>query len=722
MIYHTKILFLFIFLVGISIFYLISAESFFISNPEIRSYKVEIDNGLKISYGSDYSITFVPYFVLNNGNVLTWNEIPANIEKDLWKVKMEENYYKYGVNFGNITTAQKNSIKYVVLHRSTSMGLTWDDVRLSGNSIIIKDKVIISHDDLLSTYTIPVINKTDIVISGLDNNWTECLEYNETDCINPITVFNWKDNKDGTWNISFDPTIFIAGGVTVTVNSPLNNSNFNISSVNFNITSNNTLSWCGVSINNGLNITMSNTSGTAFNYTNSSIADGNYNFIVSCNDTANNYGNSGLNYFLVDTIFPQINFTPPTPANGSSQAQNSIFVNVSASDLNNISTFIDFDNSLVGWWRMDDINQTGLGSLVYDKSAYGNNGTAYGNAVQTSAGKLGKGFNFDGDGDYVDAGNDASLDFNTTFTISAWVSSKGGIWERVVSKGGQTAVMGGFELVTGNVENKFIFRISNTTNFPWMETTNTYALNTWHHVVGQWNGTAMLIYVDGVFDKSQAQATYSNSSSYSLKIGRNPVESFKYFNGTIDDVMIFNRSLSADEITALYANQSNRYLTNNFTSLSEGIHTFKAYTQDIAGNVNVSDIYTFTVPATPSQESALAAGGAAGHQGGTGLGSFNLTQIKEMTSTIAGYPCPTDTPFFKRLVSTCKVHNNDICDDGEWFLLNFDCAFDELMFYQMWFIRIVLFLSLVMLIRNSSYFPFAAGFVVLLLYINHVLF
>jgi len=40
------------------------------------------------------------------------------------------------------------------------------------------------------------------------------------------------------------------------------------------------------------------------------------------------------------------------------------------------------------------------------------------------------------------------------------------------------------------------------------------------------------------------------------------------FNGTIDDVMIFNRSLSAEEIQALYANTSSRYLEHNFTSLS----------------------------------------------------------------------------------------------------------------------------------------------------------
>jgi hypothetical protein len=58
------------------------------------------------------------------------------------------------------------------------------------------------------------------------------------------------------------------------------------------------------------------------------------------------------------------------------------------------------------------------------------------------------------------------------------------------------------------------------------------------------------------------------------------------FNGTIDDVMIFNRSLTAAEIAALYANTSSRYVYKNFTSLSDGNHTVKVYTQDIAGNID----------------------------------------------------------------------------------------------------------------------------------------
>jgi len=46
------------------------------------------------------------------------------------------------------------------------------------------------------------------------------------------------------------------------------------------------------------------------------------------------------------------------------------------------------------------------------------------------------------------------------------------------------------------------------------------------------------------------------------------------FNGSIDEVMIFNRSLSTSEISALYNSSANKYY-NNFSGLASGSHSFK---------------------------------------------------------------------------------------------------------------------------------------------------
>ena len=98
-------------------------------------------------------------------------------------------------------------------------------------------------------------------------------------------------------------------------------------------------------------------------------------------------GYSGLYYFSFDTVYPKINFTPPTLGNASTIAVAWIYVNVSVNGTgSNVTTFIDFDNSLVSWWRMDDINSSG------DPQDYTgrNNGSAQGDAAQTDGGYFGK--------------------------------------------------------------------------------------------------------------------------------------------------------------------------------------------------------------------------------------------------------------------------------------------------------------------------------------------
>ncbi len=171
-------------------------------NPNLKNSNVDVSNGLKISY-KDYSVRYVPYFVMKDGTIYNWKDIPSSVQKNMWKKKIRNNKYKYGIDFLNVPQNIRENIKYVVLHRKEVTGLTADDIRIEGNKVIIKNKITINHNDLLSTYKIPIINKTDVVISGLNYNWTECVGWDEEtgECIDTIIESNWKDNGDGTWNI-----------------------------------------------------------------------------------------------------------------------------------------------------------------------------------------------------------------------------------------------------------------------------------------------------------------------------------------------------------------------------------------------------------------------------------------------------------------------------------------------------------------------------------------
>ncbi len=336
-------------------------------------------------------------------------------------------------------------------------------------------------------------------------------------------------------------------------------------------------------------------------YTNQSdLTDGDYTYQGCAEDEAGNVNCTEVRSLTVgaeilDTIPPSIEFVPPTSL-GPTQPEDYILVNVSASDVgkggNNISTFIDFDRSLVLWMRFNESSLMN-GSNVTDFSGYGNNGTVYandssGNARDISSeGYFGRGGSFDGDGDYINISSSNGLNITKEITLSAWVKpvslgqNIGGIVERT-----QT-----YRLLLWK-DDRFVFDYFNSSGDSCGSSSpaNSINANVWYHIVGVKNTTGTSLYVNGLLNDSDNcnVGDMRSSGIYNVEIGRRDLRSNTSFNGTIDDVMIFNRSLSADEIKGLYANTSSKYLMHNFTDLADGNHTFKAYAQDRAGNVNVT--------------------------------------------------------------------------------------------------------------------------------------
>ena len=132
-----------------------------------------------------------------------------------------------------------------------------------------------------------------------------------------------------------------------------------------------------------------------------------------------------LGVFLVSFGFvlalPNISLFNPTPENNDLISNNTFSINISTFDENNLSFFIDYNHSLVSWWKMDEVNQTEEGALVYDNSTFGNDIVAKGNAIQVENGFFGKGFGFDGTGDSLDLGSAiSSIENLGEGTISLW--------------------------------------------------------------------------------------------------------------------------------------------------------------------------------------------------------------------------------------------------------------------------------------------------------------
>ncbi|MBU1022941.1 LamG domain-containing protein, partial [bacterium] len=372
---------------------------------------------------------------------------------------------------------------------------------------------------------------------------------------------------------------FSASFPNITIISPLNNSYQDTESPDFNVSLNEAGSWCGFSVNGAANITL-----TAFNSTyffdNRTLKmgwlDGYHNVVFSCNGTKNDYSVSEA-YFLIDTTLPEILFVTPTPADNSFMSKNSTYINVSSSDANDHYSFVDWDNSLVGWWRMDDDASVGENDThVYDWSGKGNNGTAYNDASPTTAGRFGGGFEFDGYADYISVGNIGAED---NWTISVWGKTLGNAIgsQYIITPTGSDGIL------TGNPGASWGF---------WDGTSGISGSVTqsgvWSHYVVTKNGTFYSIYKNSTLEKN---GTLLDVDISNLGIGRRGTTTFN-FNGSIDEVLIFNRSLSAAEISALYNASANQYY-NNFTGLGDkSSHTFQAYAADRAGNKNATGART----------------------------------------------------------------------------------------------------------------------------------
>jgi hypothetical protein len=198
-------------------------------------------------------------------------------------------------------------------------------------------------------------------------------------------------------------------------------------------------------------------------------------------------------------------------------------------------------DSTVGYWHFDE----GSGSIAYDSSEQGNNGTIYG-ATWTS-GKVGGALEFDGIDDFVEVLDDPSLDITDEITIEAWVKPNN--------------VDGYHTIVSKYWGTGYYLRIDpgRTISFAASGTLQTEAgivpIGSWSHIVGVSDGTYAKIYFNGQLVKSGQIAFPSghiDTNDYPLRIGAFPVEGSLPFNGTIDEIRILNRTLSAEEIKEDY--------------------------------------------------------------------------------------------------------------------------------------------------------------------------
>jgi hypothetical protein len=187
-----------------------------------------------------------------------------------------------------------------------------------------------------------------------------------------------------------------------------------------------------------------------------------------------------------------------------------------------------------------------------DSTPYENHGTA--TDVTLGADRKGntKAGVFNGTSSYIDCGNNSSLDITGAITMSAWIKRTSiGAVHRILHKGGQSNVALDYTFGFGTSNTVFFYASKSNSSTVGVRTNKTYTTNEWLYIVGTYNGTTYRIYVNGVEMPTTEGASGTNTSTSSLFIGaRNDGD--QHMNGYIDDVRIYNRALSQEEITKLY--------------------------------------------------------------------------------------------------------------------------------------------------------------------------
>jgi len=213
-------------------------------------------------------------------------------------------------------------------------------------------------------------------------------------------------------------------------------------------------------------------------------------------------------------------------------------------------------SGLVSHWKFDETGDTNTAA----DSAGTNNGPLTNFPADESAnwvaGQLGNSLEFDGTNDYINLGNPASLQLTGGMTISAWVYLDDfGSASRVISKNGSSSNRG-WELNMENaVTNQIQFLIAeNNSSVKAVYSGAVMPTGTWVHLVGLYEpSVAVRLYINAaliVSNTSGIPATQHNSTE-NVNIGKKPNAAI-YWDGKLDDIRIYNRALTVQEISQLY--------------------------------------------------------------------------------------------------------------------------------------------------------------------------
>jgi len=234
-------------------------------------------------------------------------------------------------------------------------------------------------------------------------------------------------------------------------------------------------------------------------------------------------------------------------------------------------------SGLITYWPLDGNTTNWTSNTTQDLSGQGNTGTLASMSTTTSPtiGKVGQALKFNGTNSYVSSTN--SFANPQLFTLSVWFKTSSAGGHKILSledaQTGQGSSSSDRALYIGT-DGKLYFLIWNG-SAQTIVSTGTVTDNKWHFASVTYNAGNSTLYMDGavVGSKSATAQTYTGYwrlGSY-LSPGVWPNAANGYFQGALDDVRIYNRALSAQEVALLYAAGQAQIAPANTTTLANGL-------------------------------------------------------------------------------------------------------------------------------------------------------
>lgn len=210
-------------------------------------------------------------------------------------------------------------------------------------------------------------------------------------------------------------------------------------------------------------------------------------------------------------------------------------------------------NGLAGYWKMDE----GTSTTANDSSGNSNTGTLT-NSPTWATGKYSYATSFAGSNQHINAGSGSSLDDLTTLTVSAWIYPTTVSGWHVIARKGTSGNGWSFQQSDNILE--FQADCSGGAYKETGQNGTTLTTNTWHFVTLVWTGGCTnpnaTLYVNAVDElglvTSNGSGSYNSDAGQDLMIAIDGDGTSGDFEGSIDEMRIYNRALSPAEVSQLY--------------------------------------------------------------------------------------------------------------------------------------------------------------------------